>query len=1313
MTRDDIKTPKAKLATDADPAGFGPADLQNAYDLPSSTNGAGQTVAIVDAFDNPDAEAELGAYRTQFGLPECTTDNGCFKKVDQRGGTDYPVPDDGWAGEISLDVQMVSAVCPSCHILLVESDDNSMENLGAAVNQAVEMGAKFVSNSWGGSEGSFQLAADAQYFDHPGVAITASSGDSGYGVSYPAASQYVTSVGGTSLVKDASARGWGESVWAGAGSGCSAYDPKPSVQQDTGCSRRTVSDVSAVANPSTGVAVFFDGAWRVFGGTSVSAPIIASVYALGGAPVAGSRPNTYPYSNPGKLNDVTSGSNGSCSGSYLCTAKEGYDGPTGLGTPKGIGAFSAGPHATVRGKVTDAADGKPLVGARVSAGDFATSTDAEGRYEMTVDPGTYAVKVAKFGYGTKTFDEATVADGQSVTDDAALTAKARVAVSGKVTDGSGHDWPLYASVSVKGEPTSAVHTDPATGGYTIQLPEDDSYTLQVDPAYPGYEQATKDVTVAGDALTQNVGVTVDANSCSAAGYKYTYHATAQNFDGADGTTPPQGWTIVDNQGTGQVWKFNDPRNRGNHTGGSGEFAIIDSDSFGQGGKQDASLVSPAWDFSDVAHPIVTFNSDFHGYPTNSFADVDLSTDGGTTWTNVSHWVDSRYGPRQETLDLSAAGGKSQAQIRFHYKGSFAWWWAVDDVFAGERTCDPRPAGLVVGQVTDRNTKTGVPGALVFSDDKPAEGAATVSTPDDPALGDGFYWFVSSLTGSHPVTAKASGYTAKENTVAIAADSAATSNYSLTAGRLKITPTTVDKAVAWKGTKTATVTVKNTGSADTKVKISENGGRFDLQKMGAGAAVQNVKGDYTPEFIAPDSKEAKATPTADPYAPPWTTVANFKTAIMDNAVATGDAGKVYSVAGINGSALVSTAHVYDPAALAWNPMADSKQTREAPQAAYLNGKLYVTGGWNATGATVLKTQAYDPATDTWSDVANIPKGYAGAGSATLDGKWYVVGGCTSSCGTSDVQVYDPGSGAWSAAADYPEPTSWLGCGAIDGKLYCAGGTKGSTASKHAYVYDPSDDAWSPLPDMPLDLWAGGSTAVGGKLLLSGGVTNNNASVTNRGVAYDPEAGAWSDIANSNNTLYRGGSSCGFYKVGGSVGGFNPVSQVEQLPGLGDCDSSSDVDWLSVNTKEMTLAPGQSQDVTVTVNANLDSVAQPGVYKAGLAIGEDTPYAYAPVGVTMTVSPPSTWGKIAGTIAGTACSADPAALKGATLQIDSWAQDFSLKTDKGGKYALWLDVRNNPLQLIAAKDGWAPQARTVKIVKLATTTADFNLKPDHSC
>jgi len=336
--------------------GYAPADLRSAYNLlPSESAGSGQTVAIVDAYDDPNAESDLATYRSHYGLSACTAASGCFKKVNQSGETkNYPSPEPGWSVEISLDLDMVSAACPNCHILLVEADNNESLKLYAAEDEAVTLGATEVTNSWGGAEESNETSYDT-YFHHAGVPITVAAGDSGYEVEYPAASQYVIAVGGTKLTKATNSRGWTESAWNGTGSGCSLYEPKPSWQSDKDCTHRTNNDVAAVASTETPVSVadsyelpseflIKEPGWTLVGGTSVSSPLIAGTMALANAYTRsfGGADALYKeaaQNGTGVLDDVTSGNNvkkghKSC-GNYLCEAAPGYDGPTGLGSPYG------------------------------------------------------------------------------------------------------------------------------------------------------------------------------------------------------------------------------------------------------------------------------------------------------------------------------------------------------------------------------------------------------------------------------------------------------------------------------------------------------------------------------------------------------------------------------------------------------------------------------------------------------------------------------------------------------------------------------------------------------------------------------------------------------------------------------------------------------------------------------------------------------------------------------------------------------------------------------------------------------------------
>jgi len=487
------------LASASYQSGYSPADLQSAYQLPSST--ASPTVAIVDAYDNPNVQADLAAYRHQFGLPVCGSD--CFSKVDQNGGTSYPSGDTNWGAEIDLDVEMVSAACPSCHILLVEAASNNFSDLMTAEQYATNH-ASFVSNSWGGNEFSGENAYDS-YFP-TGVPITVSSGDNGYGVQYPAASPNVTAVGGTSLTQSNGA--WAETAWSGAGSGCSAVETKPLWQKDTGCSRRTVADVSAVADPNTGVAVYDSygssgGAnWYVYGGTSVAAPFVAAVWALAGTPTSPAAQTPYDYT--GGWTDITSGSNTRrCRSGYLCQAVPGYDGPTGLGTPIGASGFggTAGVGSTNAPPVasfTESCSGLTCNFTDVSSDSDGTVTGwswnfGDGSTSTAQDPShTYAA-------GSTYTVSLTVTDNGGATD----STSQQVTVTGPTTGGSA----AIASASCTGAQCSftGTGTSPLTWSDTANV-----LTTNSDgSATTRYSSPTTDTVTltAGDGSTASKTVT--------------------------------------------------------------------------------------------------------------------------------------------------------------------------------------------------------------------------------------------------------------------------------------------------------------------------------------------------------------------------------------------------------------------------------------------------------------------------------------------------------------------------------------------------------------------------------------------------------------------------------------------------------------------------------------------------------------------------------------------------------------------------------------------------------------------------------------
>ncbi len=430
------------------PQAYSPAVLQEAYGLTSAAAqvpASAETVAIVDAYNDPDAGSDLSAYRAQYGLGACTVAGGCLKIVNQLGNAS-PLPkadsSGAWELEESLDLDMVSATCPQCHILLIEAKSSSITDLATAERYAT-LKANVVSNSWGsGAEFTGERVFDAQFY-RPGVAITVAAGDAGYGTQYPAAVPFVTAVGGTSLQRATTSSPGSQSAWSGSGAGCSVLEPRPSWQNaPAGCLNRTANDVSADADPDPGVAVYDSASyhgeplgWTALGGTSAATAIIASTYALAdiaaGGPgdglIPGTFPAAYPYQAHGGLTDVTAGSDGTCEPArrYLCRAGAGYDGPTGLGTPRGTTAFT-GPTA---GAVTVVNPGTQVLAAGAPAAlavQFVDTSDApDPVFTMTglppglqyfdtgaisgspAKPGSYRVTVtvtdAGIGSGTATF----------------------------------------------------------------------------------------------------------------------------------------------------------------------------------------------------------------------------------------------------------------------------------------------------------------------------------------------------------------------------------------------------------------------------------------------------------------------------------------------------------------------------------------------------------------------------------------------------------------------------------------------------------------------------------------------------------------------------------------------------------------------------------------------------------------------------------------------------------------------------------------------------------------------------------------------
>lgn len=788
-----VRTPASHSITAAAATGgppstaLTPADLQSAYHLPVS-GGAGQTVAIVDASGDSDAESDLAAFRSYWGLPACTIANGCFRKVDQTGGTSYPPDDPGWGLETTLDLDAVSSACPQCSILLVEASSSAVTDLAAAENEAAALGAKYISNSYGAGEDASLLSLDSAY-QHPGVAITVSSGDAGNAIEWPSSDPDVTAVGGTTLTKDAAAaRGWDESAWASGGSGCSSIEPQPQYQANitTDCSMRATADISADADPASGLGIYDTlgyGGWVQVGGTSLASPLIASVYALAGTPQPGTFPVNSLYHDPSPatdLFDITRGANGSC-GNVLCQAGPGWDGPTGLGTPDGVGAFSSGPQGQITGDVTDSATGQPVPDATVTAGpgNYATHTNASGAYTLNVSTGSFSVSASKYAYQSSTDSSVQVESGGTATANFTITALPQQTVSGTVTDGSGHGWPLYAKITIGGGyPGGPVYTNPFTGRYSVVLAGPATYPVQVTSAEPavtgppdgGYQEQDMQLSVGSSGtVSQNFALPVDKAACTAPGYGPA--GLSEDFTGWVGKTPGPGWAV---SGTGGGWRFDNPGSRpapGNGVA-SDTFAIADSGT--AGGRMDTTLTSPAVSLQGQTAPVVSFTSGYYG-GSGQQAQVGLSTNNGKTWTTIwQQGAQNAIGP--VSVPVPQAAGQPGVRVRFRYSGTHSWWWSVGGVLVGSPGCAALPGGLVTGLVTNHSTSRPVYGATVTSAAGATGIAAGTSDPDGP----GGLYELFSPAGSQHFTATADGYQSASATVDVAADQATRQDWTLTA-----------------------------------------------------------------------------------------------------------------------------------------------------------------------------------------------------------------------------------------------------------------------------------------------------------------------------------------------------------------------------------------------------------------------------------------------------------------------------------------------------------------------------------------------------
>ena len=661
--------------------------------------------------------------------------------------------------------------------------------------------------------------------------------------------------------------------------------------------------------------------------------------------------------------------------------------------------------------------------------------------------------------------------------------------------------------------------------------------------------------------------------------------------------------------------------------------------------QDTSLVTPSIDMTSLTSPVVGFKQDYRNL--GDFTDVDVSIDGGATWTTVLHQEDDARGPREEVLQLPSAAGQADVKIRFHqYESDFDWWWQIDDVSIANRSCDPIPGGLVVGTVRSAVTKNGINGATVTSLDKPDETATTRATPDDTKLSDGFYWMFSTITGSHRFEAAANQHASQTKRATVDADDATRVNFQLASGHLTVTPTSLTGTRVLGGAPIArTFTLTNDGTLPVNVELGEqdggfvmlgaDGSRTNTAKLATehGAPLQTLKVPTSLSATGTPGKSADAGSQVGPADAPWADIADYPDVVMDNRVVYVD-GIAYSLGGGDGTASYDSVFAYDPAALAWSEKASMPGARNAVNTGAVGGQIVVSGGW-ADGGPDVSTWVYNPSADAWADAADAPEALSASGTAVADGKLYVVGGCTTAdClpMSSAVSAYDPAADSWTELADYPSAVAFAVCGGIDGKVYCTGGNDGGGGTADSYVYDPGADTWSPIAEATADTWAANAAVANGTLIVNGGV--QGAGVTNRSFAYDPATDSWSDLPNSNTAVYRGGD------------GVRPV-QGRRLVG-----------WLHADGRQRDAA--RLRGLRLVRGRRRLADREPDHRHAGARPvphgprdhgpgrrparhvrrldrdHDDAPGSVDAVDVTLTVTPPAAWGKLVGTVSGQSCT-----------------------------------------------------------------------------
>ena len=839
-----------------------------------------------------------------------------------------------------------------------------------------------------------------------------------------------------------------------------------------------------------------------------------------------------------------------------------------------IGSFkfpscTSGPRGTLLGTVTDFSTGLPISGATIQAGANTTFTNGSGFYTVNLPVGIYNVTASVYGYDPEGAVGVSVTDGGTTTQDFELNPLPAVNISGAVTDGSGHGWPLYAQINISTAGYSdTIFTDFLTGTYTVELVEGVPYTFDVQAVSSGYNEDTREVTPPPGGSLEDFALTIDA-TCTAPGYT-TNAVLSESFDSG---SLPAGWQNVDNIGNGQVWQFNDPGGRGNLTGGSGLFAILDSDNYGPVGIQDAELISPLINLSGEPDVTLQFDTDFF-YWDLEIADVDVSDDGGSSWFNV--WSKSGVdypGPAHEAVDISAiVGGQPDAKVRFHYyDAEWAFWWQVDNVMVGPASCATLDGGLLVGNVRDGNTGGALNGATVASVSAPEDTVSTSSTPDDPAVDDGFYTLFSSLTGTQSFSASKTRYADDTRSVAVVADGVVGQDFDLSAGRLTVDPTTLEVEIPLGGMTTLDLTLSNDGGLAADWELAEIPGATTA--LGPFEQPSSVVKPFKQGFATASGLSLPELPAAPPYA-------------------AGDVFQSWTPA--------------QPASwgIAYDVNDDTVWVGSPVSSWGGDGTFYE---YDTTGGPTGRSHSFS-----WIP----PYGPADAAYNLYTGTLWVMNIDTAS-GNNCIYEIDPSAG-------------------YTGERICPDDT-GFTTSQRGLAYDPYTDSWfaGSWNDFMIHHFASDGTMldeVDVGLAVAGLAYNPDTQHLFVMVNDSPNPVYVLDAADEYEMVGQFNVSEGFGDYAGAGleidcdGHLWAVDQ-EGIPVIYEFDSGEttslcvqDVAWLSEDVVDGSLDPGSSQPIVVTFDAGVPEAAFPGEYHAQLKVVHQTPYSVGNIQVTMRVVAP---------------------------------------------------------------------------------------------